>query len=72
MIEDSLYFPQQDTVCGPGRQAELVIMGLQTFIFNIRRKYKEKKGTFFSPLVGDRSVLLCYRKQDILAICTGG
>lgn len=47
MIEDSLYFLQHDAVCAPGRQTEPVIMGLKTFIFYVRRKYKEKKGQFF-------------------------
>lgn len=50
MIEDSLFFQkQQDAVCAPGRQAELVITGLKILIFNMRRKYKEKKekGTIF-------------------------
>lgn len=47
MIEDYFFQKQQDTVCAPGRQTELVIMGLKTFIFNIRRKYNEEKGTFF-------------------------
>lgn len=38
---------QQDRVCAPGRETELVIMGLKTFIFCIRRKYNKKKGTLF-------------------------
>lgn len=54
------FVPQVD------RRTELVLIGLKIFIFNIGEN--RERDDFF-PLMGDMS-LFCYRRQDILAICT--
>lgn len=51
------------------RRTELILMGLKIFIFNSGEN-RERDDFFFFFDGAYVFVLLCYSRQDILAICT--